>query len=181
MKIIETKLKGCYIIEPDVFGDNRGYFAETYNKSNLENNNIYIDFIQDNQSLSTQKGTLRGIHFQNGSMAQAKLVRCTQGSVYDVAVDLRSDSPTYKQWIGVELSEENHKQLLISKGFGHAFQTLTDGVIFQYKVDNLYSKENERVIVYNDPEINVEWPIKTPILSEKDKNAPVLRKVDIKW
>lgn len=180
MKVIETKLKDCYIIEPSVFGDSRGYFEETYNKQTLEENNIHIDFVQDNQSLSTQKGTLRGIHFQNNPMAQAKLVRCTQGSVYDVAVDLRSDSPTYKQWIGVELSALNHKQLLLPRGFGHAFQTLTEDVVFQYKVDNLYSKEDERGIIYDDRDINVEWPIQNPILSEKDKNAPTLREVDIR-
>lgn len=180
MKVIETKLKGCYIIEPDVFGDNRGYFTETYNKQKFEENGITNEFIQDNQSFSKEKGTLRGIHFQKEPMAQAKLVRCTQGAVYDVAVDLREGSETFGEWVAVELSAENHKQLFIPRGFGHAFQTITEDVIFQYKVDNLYSKENERGIIYNDPDINVSWPIENPILSEKDKNAPTLRKVDLR-
>ncbi len=177
MKIIETKLKDCYIIEPDVFGDNRGYFSETYNRNKLEEKGIYVDFIQDNQSLSSVIGTLRGMHLQKDPMGQAKLVRCTQGSVFDVAVDLRLDSPTYKQWVGIELSAENHKQLLIPRGFAHGFQTLTNDVIFQYKVDNLYSKENEVGFIYNDPEINIEWPIKTAVLSDKDKNALAFTKV----
>lgn len=180
MKIIETELKGCYIIEPSVFGDHRGYFIETYNKQKFEEQGMDIDFIQDNQSFSAERGTLRGIHFQNNPMAQAKLVRCTQGSVFDVAVDLRPDSPTYKQWFGIVLSADNHRQLLIPRGFGHAFQTLTNDVIFQYKVDNYYSKEDERGIIYNDPDINVAWPIENPILSDKDKNAPVLKKVVLK-
>jgi dTDP-4-dehydrorhamnose 3,5-epimerase len=180
MKITETKLKGCFIIEPDVFGDNRGYFTETYNKQKLEEYGITSDFIQDNQSLSATKGTLRGIHFQNNPYSQAKLVRCSQGSVFDVAVDLRKDSETYGKWVGVELSADNHKQLFIPRNFGHGFQTLTDNVIFQYKVDNIYSKADERSIIYNDSDINVEWPIENPVLSEKDKIAPTLRKVDIR-
>jgi dTDP-4-dehydrorhamnose 3,5-epimerase len=180
MKVIKTKLEGCYIIEPDVFGDNRGYFTETYNKQKFEENGILNEFIQDNQSLSKEKGTLRGIHFQKDPMSQAKLVRCTQGAVYDVAVDLREGSETFGEWVAVELSADNHKQLFLPRGFGHAFQTITDDVIFQYKVDNLYSKENERGIIYNDPDINVEWPIENPILSEKDKISPTLRKVDLR-
>jgi dTDP-4-dehydrorhamnose 3,5-epimerase len=180
MKVIETKLEGCYIIEPDVFGDNRGYFTETYNKQKFEENGILNEFIQDNQSLSKEKGTLRGIHFQKDPMSQAKLVRCTQGAVYDVAVDLREGSVTFGEWIAVELSAENHKQLFLPRGFGHAFQTITENAIFQYKVDNLYSKENERGIIYNDPDINVEWPIENPVLSEKDKISPTLRKVDLR-
>ena len=180
MKITETKLKGCYLIEGSLYGDHRGYFIETYNKRLFEENNIFIDFVQDNQSLSINKGTIRGIHLQNNPMAQAKLVSCTQGSVFDVAVDLRRDSKTYGQWVGFELSAENHRQLLIPRGFGHAFQTLTNDVIFQYKVDNYYSKEDERSIIYNDPDISIEWPIKEVILSDKDKNAKVLKKVNIK-
>jgi dTDP-4-dehydrorhamnose 3,5-epimerase len=180
MKITETKLKGCFIIEPNVFGDYRGYFSETYNKKVFEDNGIFIDFIQDNQSLSKEMGTLRGIHFQKEPMAQAKLVRCTAGAVYDVAVDLREGSETFGQWFGIELTADNHKQLLIPRGFGHAFQTITNDVIFQYKVDNLYSKENERAIIYNDPDLNIDWPVKEAILSEKDKIAPTLKEVDLK-
>lgn len=180
MKITETGLQGCYIIDGSPFGDHRGYFEETYNKKILEQNYIYIDFIQDNQSFTAQKGTIRGIHFQNNPMAQAKLVRCTQGAVYDIAVDLRPDSKTYGQWIGFILSADNHRQLLIPRGFGHAFQTLTNDVIFQYKVDNYYSKEHERSILYNDPDLHIAWPIEDVILSEKDQNAPVLKRVDIR-
>lgn len=180
MKITETALKGCYIIDGSPFGDHRGYFEETYNKKILEQNYIFIDFIQDNQSFTAQKGTIRGIHFQNNSMAQAKLVRCTQGAVYDIAVDLRPDSKTYGQWIGFILSADNHRQLLIPRGFGHAFQTLTNDVIFQYKVDNYYSKDHERSILYNDPDLHIVWPIEEVILSEKDQNAPVLKRVDIR-
>lgn len=180
MKITETKLKGCFIIEPNVFGDYRGYFSETYNKKVFEDNGIFINFVQDNQSLSKEKGTLRGIHFQKEPMAQSKLVMCTQGAVYDVAVDLREGSETFGEWIGAELSADNHKQLLIPKGFGHAFQTITEDAIFQYKVDNFYSKENEGAIIYNDPDLNIDWPIKDPILSEKDKIAPTMKEVDLK-
>jgi len=180
MEIIETKLKGCYIIKPKVFGDNRGYFAETYNKEKLMQAGINIDFIQDNQSFSSIKGTLRGLHLQKEPMAQSKLVRCTQGAVYDVAIDLREDSATYGEWVGVELSAENHTQLFIPKGFAHGFQTITDDVIFQYKVDNYYSKENEVGIIWNDPVIGIDWPINEPILSEKDKDNPFLCEVKIR-
>ena len=180
MKITETKLIGCFIIEPDVYGDNRGYFTETYNKAKLAEYGINSEFIQDNESLSTEKGTLRGIHLQNNPKSQAKLVRCTKGSVYDVAVDLRPDSPTYKEWVGMELSAENHKQLYIPRNLGHGFQTLTEDTIFQYKVDNDYSKADERGIAYNDPDINIEWPLNNPILSDKDSKALTLKLVDIK-
>ena len=128
MKLTKTKLDGVVIIEPDVFGDNRGFFMESWNKKKMEEAGLYYDFVQDNHSKSTVKGTLRGIHFQKGDKAQAKLVRCVKGAVFDVAVDLRKNSPTFKQWVGVELSEENKKQLLIPRGFGHGFVTLTDRI-----------------------------------------------------
>ena len=133
------------------------------------------DFVQDNHSKSTVKGTLRGIHFQKGDKAQAKLVRCVKGSVLDVAVDLRRNSPTFKQWVGVELSEENKKQLLIPRGFGHGFVTLTDDVEFLYKADNYYAPEADAGVRWNDPEIGVEWGIENPVLSEKDKKNPFLK------
>lgn len=175
MKITKTKLDGVIIIEPDVFGDNRGFFMESWNKKKMEEAGFYYDFVQDNHSKSTVKGTLRGIHFQKGDKAQAKLVRCVKGAVLDVAVDLRQNSPTFKQWIGVELSEENKKQLLITRGFGHGFITLTDDVEFLYKADNYYAPEADAGIRWNDPDIGVEWGVENPILSEKDKKNQFLK------
>ena len=177
MKKIETELKDCYILEPNRFGDNRGWFSETYNKETLEKLDLYYDFVQDNESFSKEKGVLRGLHFQMPPYTQAKLVRCTKGSVYDVVVDIRKDSPTYGKWIGVELSEENGRQLLIPRGFLHGFQTLTDNVKFSYKCDNFYNKESDAGVMYNDSDIGVIWPIENPILSEKDKNHPKLKEL----
>lgn len=175
MKITKTKLDGVVIIEPDVFGDNRGFFMESWNKEKMEEAGLYYDFVQDNHSKSTVKGTLRGIHFQKGDKAQAKLVRCVKGAVLDIAVDLRKNSPTFKQWVGVELSAENKKQLLIPRGFGHGFVTLTDDVEFLYKADNYYSPEADAGIRWNDQNIGVEWGVENPILSEKDKKNPFLK------
>lgn len=175
MKIAKTKLEGVVIIEPEVFGDNRGFFMESWNKNKMAEAGLDYDFVQDNHSKSTVKGTLRGIHFQKGDKAQAKLVRCVKGAVLDVAVDLRKNSPTFKQWVGVELSEENKKQLLIPRGFGHGFVTLTDDVEFLYKADNYYAPEADAGVRWNDPEIGVEWGIENPILSEKDKKNPFLK------
>ena len=175
MKFTKTKLEGVVIIEPDVFGDNRGFFMESWNKKKMLEAGLDYDFVQDNHSKSTVKGTLRGIHFQKGDKAQAKLVRCVKGSVLDVAVDLRRNSPTFKQWVGVELSEENKKQLLIPRGFGHGFVTLTDDVEFLYKADNYYAPEADAGVRWNDPEIGVEWEIENPVLSEKDKKNPFLK------
>lgn len=175
MEITKTKLDGVVIIEPDVFGDNRGFFMESWNKKKMEEAGLYYDFVQDNHSKSTVKGTLRGIHFQKGDKAQAKLVRCVKGAVLDVAVDLRQSSPTFKQWVGVELSEKNKKQLLIPRGFGHGFVTLTNDVEFLYKADNYYAPEADAGIRWNDPEICVEWGVENPILSEKDKKNPFLK------
>lgn len=175
MKITKTKLDGVVVIEPDVFGDNRGFFMESWNKKKMEEAGLFYDFVQDNHSKSTVKGTIRGIHFQKGDKAQAKLVRCIKGVVLDVAVDLRKNSPTFKQWVGVELSAENKKQLLIPRGFGHGFVTLTDDVEFLYKADNYYVPEADAGIRWNDPDIGVEWGVKSPILSEKDKNNPFLK------
>ena len=174
MKKIETKLPGVYVVEPQVFGDHRGYFMETYSTKTFADIGITNDFVQDNQSFTAQKGTLRGIHFQNAPMAQAKLVRVTKGAVLDVAVDLRKGSPTYKQWVAVELTAENKRMLFIPRGFGHGFVTLTEDVEFCYKVDNLYSKECDRGIRFNDPTIGVDWGIADPILSQKDTTSPML-------
>lgn len=175
MKITKTKLDGVVVIEPDVFGDNRGFFMESWNKKKMSELGLDYDFVQDNHSKSTVKGTLRGIHFQKGDKAQAKLVRCVKGAVFDVAVDLRKNSPTFKQWVGVELSGENKKQLLIPRGFGHGFVTLTDDVEFLYKADNYYAPEADAGIRWNDPDVGVEWGAENPILSEKDKKNPFLK------
>lgn len=172
MKVTKTKLDGVVILEPQVFGDNRGFFMESWSKRKMEEAGLFYDFVQDNHSSSTVKGTLRGIHFQKGKWCQAKLVRCTRGAVLDVAVDLRKHSPTYKQWVGVELSEENKKQLLIPRGFGHGFVTLTDHVEFMYKADNYYAPQADAGIRWNDPTIGVDWGIADPILSEKDTKNP---------
>ena len=182
MKLLDTEIKDVKIIEPDCFGDHRGFFMETYSKEKYEKLGITNNFVQDNISLSAKKGTLRGIHFQNNPMAQAKLVSCIKGKIIDVAVDLRKDSPTYKKWVATELSEDNKRQLYIPRGFGHGFLTLTDDVLFAYKVDNYYSKENDRGIKYNDEDISVDWKGLLegiePILSEKDKNSPSLKESD---
>ena len=146
MKRVDTALPGVYIIEPVVYGDHRGYFMETYSTKAFADIGIDTVFVQDNQSFSAQKGVLRGIHFQNAPMAQAKLVRVTRGAVHDVAVDLREGSPTYRQWVGAELSAENKRMFYIPRGFGHGFVTLTENVEFCYKVDNLYSRECDRGI-----------------------------------
>lgn len=174
MKRTDLKLPGLCVIEPQVFGDYRGYFMETYSTKAFADIGIQTVFVQDNQSFTAQKGTLRGIHFQNAPMSQAKLIRVTRGTVMDVAVDLRKGSPTYKQWESIEISAENKCMLYIPRGFGHGFVTLTDDVEFCYKVDNLYSREHDRGIRFNDPDIGVEWGITNPLLSQKDMTSPML-------
>lgn len=167
------------IIEPRVFGDNRGWFFESYNKEKMAVLGLDMEFIQDNHSLSVPKYTVRGIHFQNNPYAQSKLVRCTRGRIMDYAIDLRNGSKTYLEWMAVELSAENKKQLFIPRGFGHVFVTLEEYCEVQYKVDNIYSKENERSIRYDDPSIGIQWPEgMVPILSEKDAKAPYLAGCD---
>lgn len=179
MKKIETALPGVYIIEPQVFGDKRGYFMETYSARKFADMGIDTVFVQDNESYSAQKGILRGIHFQNAPWSQAKLVRVTRGAVMDVAVDLRRGSPTYKQWTATELSAENKRMLYIPRGFGHGFRTLTDDVEFCYKVDNFYNKECDRGIRFDDPEIGVDWgEVCRELLSDKDTRSPLLRDSD---
>ena len=175
MEITKTKLEGVVIIEPAVFGDKRGFFMESWSKRAFAEAGLDYDFVQDNHSAATVKGTLRGIHFQRGDKAQAKLVRCTKGAVLDVAVDLRPASLTYKQWVSVELSEDNKRQLLIPRGFGHGFLTLTDEVEFMYKADNFYAPEADGGIRWNDPELAVDWGIAEPILSDKDSKSPWLK------
>lgn len=179
MNFIKTELEGVYIVEPKVFGDSRGWFMESYSAKVFQEHGLNYNFVQDNHSFSATKGTLRGIHFQKGDSAQAKLVRCSKGAVIDVAVDLRKGSPTYKKWVAVELSAENKRQLLIPRGFGHGFVTLTDDVEFLYKADNYYDPANDRSILWCDEEISVNWGVENPIISEKDSKAPKLCDSDV--
>lgn len=180
IKVIETKLKDVKIIEPAVFGDHRGFFTESYSKQDFKAVGIDFDFIQDNHSLSTQPGVLRGLHFQKGEAAQTKLIRVVSGVVWDVIVDLRKGSPTYKQWEGYLLSEYNQRQLLVPKGYAHGFVTLTSNVNFLYKCDNYYNAEADAGIDFNDPELAINWPIaiEKAILSDKDKKHPTLREFE---
>ena len=178
MTVTETALPGVYIIEPKVFGDERGWFMESWSAVKMRDAGLDYNFVQDSHSFSAKKGVLRGIHFQNDPAAQAKLVRCASGAVLDVAVDLRKGSPTYKKWVAVRLSAENKKQLLLPRGFGHGFLSLTDNAEFLYKVDNPYNAAADRSIRWNDPEIAVDWGITDPTISEKDATAPFLRDSD---
>ena len=178
MNIIKTELPGVLIIEPQVHGDNRGWFAETYSYADLKNGGLDVTFVQDNHSMSAAVGTLRGLHFQNNPKAQSKLVRCTRGRLLDAIVDIRKDSPSYKKWITVELSEENKKMVFVPKGFAHGFLTLAENTEIQYKVDEYYSPEHDRGIRYNDPEIGVDWGDVSPVLSAKDTNSPFLKDSD---
>lgn len=177
----KTKIEGVYVIEPKVFGDDRGYFMETYNQRDFNEAGLNYVFVQDNQSKS-KKGVLRGLHFQT-QYQQAKLVRVVSGEVFDVCVDLRKGSPTYGKWEGVLLSAENKKQFMIPKGFAHGFLVLSDTAEFVYKCDELYHPEFDGGIMYNDPDINIEWPHVDAeiLLSEKDKKHPSLkeRKIEL--
>ena len=178
MKITKTALDGVVIIEPQVFEDARGYFFESWNKAKMEEAGLNYDFIQDNQSKSCY-GTIRGIHFQKGEFWQAKLVRVLQGTVLDVAVDLRKDSKTFGQHVAVELSAENNRQLMIPRGFGHGFSVLTPTAVFAYKCDNVYNKASEAGIRFDDPALGIDWKVKPEeaVLSDKDKILPFLKDV----
>ena len=179
MEVVEKVLIDAFVLNPGVFKDERGYFYESFNEKVFNPlTGTKVNFIQDNQSYSS-KGTLRGLHFQTGDAAQAKLVRVTKGSAFDVAVDLRPDSPTFKHWYGVELSENNHLQFFIPRGFAHAFVALEDNTIFQYKVDNYYSSENDGGVIWNDEELAITWPELKLELSEKDKNLPKLNQLNL--
>ena len=173
MKVISTPIAGVYIVEPRVFEDARGYFFESYNKAKFEAAGLHYDFIQDNQSKSSY-GTVRGLHFQKGEHAQAKLVRVLEGSVLDVAVDLRKGSPTYGKHVAVELSAENNRQLLIPRGFAHGFSVLSETAVFAYKCDNLYCQEAEGGIRFDDPALGIDWRVEKgkELLSDKDKDLP---------
>lgn len=167
MEIIETKLKGLLVLKPKVFEDPRGYFFESYNANAFKQAGLNVNFVQDNQSLS-QKGVLRGLHFQNNPWAQGKLVRVIKGSVFDVGVDIRKSSPTYGKWFGTELNETNKTMLYIPEGFAHGFATLADDTIFSYKCTNFYNRSSEDCLLWNDPDIGIDWGIADPLLSEKD-------------
>jgi len=165
------------LIEPKVLGDNRGFFMETYKYSEFKRNGIEYNFVQDNHSKS-QKGVLRGLHYQLKPMEQGKLVRCVRGRIWDVAVDIRKGSPWYGKWVAVEISEENKLMLWIPPGFAHGFVALEDDTEVIYKVTKEYSPEHDRGIIWNDPDLAIDWPIKNPILSEKDKNLPKLKNAE---
>ncbi len=177
MKILQTELPGLLIIEPDVFRDERGYFCETYNQEKLSQLGFNQTFVQDNESMSS-KGVLRGIHFQKPPFAQAKLVRVIKGSVIDFAVDLRKGSPTYGKYKAVELDSETKRMLYLPEGFGHAFVSLEDNTIFSYKCSNFYNKESESGILWSDEDLNIDWKIDNPILSDKDKILGKLKDFD---
>lgn len=176
MVYTETEIKGVWIIDPKVFNDARGYFFESWKKSEFEEHIGKVDFVQENESRSSY-GVLRGLHYQKGDLSQAKLVRVIKGKVLDVAVDLRKSSSTFGKYVAVELSEENKRQFFIPRGFAHGFLVLSDDVIFSYKVDNDYAPQEEASIRWNDSDINIKWPINPAyvITSEKDLNASLLK------
>jgi dTDP-4-dehydrorhamnose 3,5-epimerase len=183
VKAINTEIKDLFILEPKVFRDDRGYFLESYNKATLDSllGKEYT-FVQDNESKSSY-GVIRGLHYQLAPFSQAKLVRVLQGKVYDIAVDLRKNSPTFLDWVGVELSSENKRQFLIPKGFAHGFSVLSETAIFQYKCDEYYHPEAEAGIIYNDPSLNIDWKIKTENIkiSPKDLLLPKLEEANMNF
>jgi dTDP-4-dehydrorhamnose 3,5-epimerase len=178
MNVKETLFQGVYILEPTVFKDTRGFFTESYNKRSLEEAGVDIDFIQDNHSFSKNAGVLRGLHYQLNPKAQTKLVRVCTGAIFDVIVDTRTNSNTFGQWISVILSEENKCQVLIPKGFAHGFCTLVPNTHVIYKVDEYYDREQDRGILWNDPDIGIDWPVSNPILSDKDSKLPLLKNME---
>lgn len=182
MKVIKTDIPDLLIIEPQVFEDQRGYFFESYNHQKFKDAGIDIQFIQDNQSKSSY-GVLRGLHYQLAPYAQTKLVRVLDGAIYDVAVDIRKGSPTFGKWLGIELSADNKKQLLVPQGFAHGFSVISETAVVLYKCDNLYKQEAERGIAYNDPELNIDWKINSEraILSPKDLKNPNLDNAEMNF
>lgn len=177
MEVIKTKIEGVLIIEPRVFGDDRGYFFESFNAREFaEKTNLQVNFVQDNESMS-HYGVVRGLHFQQPPYAQSKLVRVVKGRVLDIAVDIREGSPTYGKHVSVVLTEDNHRQFFMGKGFAHGFSVLSDVAIFQYKCDAFYDPQSEGAIAWNDPDLAIDWciPADRVILSEKDKKHPFLR------
>jgi dTDP-4-dehydrorhamnose 3,5-epimerase len=175
MEITERKLKGVFEIQLKPIGDHRGFFMRTFDLNIFNQQGLNKIWVQENHSRSTQKGIIRGLHFQLPPFTETKMVRCTRGAVLDVFVDLRKDSPTFGQWDAIELTEENKKMVFIPRGFAHGFCTLTEESEVQYKVDNYYSPENERGLLWNDSDIGIDWPAKNPVLSEKDKKNLTLQ------
>ena len=175
MDIQKTELDGVLLITPEVYSDARGFFLESWSERTFEEAGLSYHFVQDNHSYSVRRGTLRGLHMQLGSWAQSKLAWCVRGEALDAVVDLRPDSPSYRKWVTVELTAQNRRRILIPRGFGHGFLTLSDHVEFMYKVDRPYCPAAECTIRWNDPEIGVDWGIETPILSEKDSRSPFLK------
>lgn len=179
MKVVKTAIEDVVIIEPDVFGDARGYFFESYSQKRFDEQVRPVKFVQDNESKS-RYGVLRGLHFQKGKDAQSKLVRVVKGRVLDVAVDIRRGSPTFGKYVAVELTEDNHRQLFIPRGFAHGFSVLSEEAVFQYKCDNLYAPQSEGAIAWNDPEIGIDWGLKAEdvLLSAKDAAHPLLSEAE---
>jgi dTDP-4-dehydrorhamnose 3,5-epimerase len=175
MEILKTSFEEAYIVKPKVFQDERGFFIETYSKKKLAELGIEGDFVQDNHSNSVTKGVLRGLHYQLPPYTQAKLVRVTKGAVLDVIVDMRKDSPTFGKWESFELTANNFLMLYVPRGFAHGFCTLENDTEFQYKCDNYYSPESEGSILWNDPDLNIYWPIENPILSDKDAKGQLFK------
>lgn len=181
MKVTATKLPGVKLIDPAVFGDHRGFFLESYNSRTFADNGMNCKFIQDNHSLSVEAGVLRGLHYQLNTKAQSKLLRVVAGAIYDVVVDIRKGSPTFGHWEGFILSSSNKRQLFVPKGFAHGFCTLVPNTEVLYKVDEYYSPEHDRGIAWNDPALNIDWPIQQPILSEKDSKHPLLADAELNF
>lgn len=181
MKGTPLGLNDAFLLEPFVYGDNRGYFLESYNISDFENLGLKYNFVQDNQSLSIEPGVIRGLHYQLNPKAQTKVVRVFTGAIYDVIVDIRKSSPTFGQWVGVILSEHNKRQLLVPKGFAHGFCTLVPNTQVLYKVDEYYSPEHDRGILWNDPALGIDWPTSKPILSDKDQRHPLLKDAEMNF
>lgn len=181
MKVIESKLFGVKLIEPNIYDDQRGFFMESYNQQTFASHNLNYTFIQDNHSLSVEKNVLRGLHYQLNPKAQTKLVRVTVGEILDIVIDIRHGSPTFGQWEGFFLSASNKLQLLVPQGFAHGFCTLAPNTEVQYKVDALYSPDHDRGIAWNDPALAIDWPTSNPILSDKDGKHPVLAEAEINF
>lgn len=174
MILNKTKIEGLYVIDPELRVDMRGYFAEVLNQKEFVQNGLVFEIAQINQSLSKKKGTIRGMHFQNEPKSEIKIVQCLSGAIYDVAIDLRENSPTYGQFFGLELSEKNKKILFVPKGFAHGFQTLTDNCLVQYFMSEFYSPEHKGGVRFDDPFFNIKWPIKKSIVLQKDKDWPLI-------
>lgn len=181
MKVTSLTLEGAKLIEPVVHGDHRGFFMESYNEKLMHENGIMHNFIQDNHSLSADPGVLRGMHYQLNPKAQTKLIRVISGSIYDVILDIRKDSPTFGQWQGFILSDANKRQLLVPQGFAHGFCTLAANTQVIYKVDEYYSPEHDRGIAWDDPSLNIDWPVSSPVLSDKDTRHPLLKDAELNF